>query len=302
MRESETQVQRHLSPLRYPGGKASLAPFLTKVVLLNDLEGCEYFEPYAGGAGAALAMLIMGHVRRINLNDADFRIYCFWRGIVHQTGEFIEKINNATLTIDEWKRQKQIVDNPRSFSRLDVGFATFFMNRCNRSGVISGAGPIGGYEQKGNYKLSVRFNRETLADRVETIARKKDAISISNCDAIDFLKTKLPLGADRENVLVYLDPPYVQKGQRLYLNSYGDSDHRKLGIYLKNQKRLPWVMSYDDCDLVRNIYGKLSVSRLRLNYALQEKRIAKELLIAPLKMELPSTAKIHGRNTRLVDV
>ena len=150
--------------------------------------------------------------------------------------------------------------------------------------------------------MSVRFNRETLADRVETIARKKDAISISNCDAIDFLKTKLPLGADRENVLVYLDPPYVQKGQRLYLNSYGDSDHRKLGIYLKNQKRLPWVMSYDDCDLVRNIYGKLSVSRLRLNYALQEKRIAKELLIAPLKMELPSTAKIHGRNTRLVDV
>ena len=44
----------NISPLRYPGGKTVLAPFLQELLLENNLQGGIYAEPYAGGAGAAL--------------------------------------------------------------------------------------------------------------------------------------------------------------------------------------------------------------------------------------------------------
>jgi DNA adenine methylase len=293
---------RHSSPLRYPGGKAALASFLKKTIRLNGLGGCEYFEPYAGGAGAALELLFDGVVEKVHLNDADVRIYSFWRMILRNHTELIRRIESAPLTIEEWRKQNSIAAAPKKHNQFDVGFATFYMNRCNRSGVITGAGPIGGYEQTGKYLLDVRFNRTGLIERIEYIAKNRDFISFSNLDAIDFLKQKLPLGNARSNVFAFLDPPYVVKGQRLYLNAYDASDHRKLSRYLRAQSTVKWVMSYDDCALIRDLYKKMTVRRFRISYALQDKRIAKELLVAPKHVSTPASCKIHGRRTILTNV
>lgn len=283
------------SPLRYPGGKSVLAGFLGNIIALNDLEDCAYYEPFAGGAGAALTLLAEGIVSELHLNDADVRIFAFWSAVLNNAERFAQKIVSVPLSVDEWRNQYHICANPNSYSQFDVAFAAFYMNRCNRSGVLTGAGPIGGYEQKGKWKLDVRFNRETLATRVLNLGKKRDRIHVSNLDAVDFLKSYLPSGLARRRVFVYLDPPYVIKGQRLYLNAYEARDHAKLARYMLAQKVLPWVMSYDDSDLVRELYAPCKQSLLPIRYTLQEKRTANELIIAPVELVLPSVCKL-GRN------
>lgn len=282
---------RHLSPLRYPGGKSSLASFLKDVIDLNDLRDCGYFEPFAGGAGAALALLQDNVVSEIHINDADFRVYAFWQSVLSEGSRFAERISSVTLNIDEWRKQQAICANPQNHDLFDVGFSAFYMNRCNRSGVLSGAGPIGGYKQAGKWRLNVRFNRETLAERVLRLKRIQERIHVTGMDAIRFLSKRLPFGSKRGNVLVYLDPPYVLKGQRLYLNAYEKRDHALLSKYLMRQKILPWVMSYDDSDLVRTLYAEYKQALLPIRYTLQNKRDAHELIIAPDTVTLPSVCR-----------
>lgn len=294
-------MSKLLSPLRYPGGKAGLSPFLTDVLDLNDLRGVTYFEPYAGGAGAALALLAKKVVSHIHINDADWRIYSFWKSILEDSEWFIEQILAARLDLPEWHIHREICLHPSNHSVREVGFAAFYMNRCNRSGVLGG-GPIGGYEQKGEWRLNVRFTKEALVERIVQINKVKDGISVSNDDAVDFLKSKLPKGRGRKFAFVYLDPPYVVKGQRLYLNAYEPGDHNEIARYVGSQKILPWVMSYDDAALVRDLYQGQQIGFLPINYSLQEKRSTNELVIAPHHVRLPRTLRIGARKFELREV
>ena len=245
--------KKYVSPLRYPGGKASLASFLEDVIDLNDLRGCQYFEPYAGGAGAALTLLEHKVVKEININDADPRVFAFWKAVLNDTNRFVDKVLSVPLNMEEWHRQRAVCSSPRANSTFDLGFSAFYMNRCNRSGVMNGAGPIGGLQQAGKWKLNARFNRENLAYRIEQLGVKRNQINLFRMDAIKFLKSSLPSGNARRNVFVYLDPPYVNKGQRLYLNSYATRDHSDISHYLSKQRILPWLMSYDDTALIREL-------------------------------------------------
>ncbi|HMP04667.1 MAG TPA: DNA adenine methylase [Gemmatales bacterium] len=293
---------RYQSPLRYPGGKALLAGLLEDVLDLNNLRGVTYYEPFAGGAGAALVLLERNAVSELFLNDLDARVYAFWRASLNQTSKMIERTMNVPLSIKEWKRQKEICRLPSRHAQIDVAFAAFYMNRCNRSGVLTGAGPIGGMEQSGEWKLDERFYREELASRIAAIGRNRDRIHMSRLDAIDFLKSKLPSGRGRHGSFVYLDPPYVVKGQRLYLNAYDERAHGNLAKYMLNQHRTPWLMSYDDTDLIRGLYSANKIHRLSIDYKLHEKRTAEELIISPSWLSLPSVCRISGQPRQLVEI
>jgi DNA adenine methylase len=287
---------RAISPLRYPGGKSILADFLTNVIELNALQGCTYYEPYAGGAGAALKLLKEDVVSEIYINDADPRIHAFWYSVLNDSKDFVNEIRSVPLTMDEWYQQQEICENPTERDTFEVGFAAFYMNRCNRSGVLSGAGPIGGHEQSGKWRMDVRFNRAPLIERVLSISRLKKRIHLSSLDALEFLKTCLPGTRGRKNVFVYLDPPYVNKGQRLYLNAYDAKDHAKLARYIRAQSTLPWIMSYDDAGLVRELYADQQLAHLTIPYSLQDKRSANELIIAPEHVTIPRSCQISGKN------
>lgn len=54
---------------------------------------------------------------------------------------------------------KNILLNSEKHSMLEIGFATFFLNRTNRSGILK-AGVIGGKAQLGKWKIDVRFNKK----------------------------------------------------------------------------------------------------------------------------------------------
>lgn len=289
-------MSAHFSPLRYPGGKGALSDFMIDVILGNNLEGCSYIEPFAGGAGAALTLLFEGIVKNLYLNDADISIAAFWYSLLGETEKILEMLHDTPITIAEWQKQKEILVNERE-DLLKLGFAAFFLNRCNRSGIIYSAGPIGGYEQSDNWTIDVRFNKCSLKRKIEKIALYKNRIIISNQDAINFLKKVSPRVL--KAAFIYLDPPYFMKGKKLYMNYFLDDDHIKLSDYIGGWHNINWIMTYDDVEFIRTLYNGYRLFSYHLNYSLQEKREGNELLIAPLHIHLPANIKVNGKRTPL---
>ncbi|MYA61738.1 MAG: DNA adenine methylase [Dehalococcoidia bacterium] len=285
--ENDRRLQ-YVSPLRYPGGKGALADFISHTIELNNLFGCAYFEPFAGGAGAALRLLLSDVVSELHLNDYDARIAAFWKAVLNEPERFTEAILSVPLSIPEWYRQRAICRRADTGQPFELGFATFYLNRCNRSGIIRDATPIGGYGQEGKWRMDARFPREGLAERVRAISNRREQIHITSLDAKVFLVQRLPRGHTRKNVFVYLDPPYFSNGSHLYMNSYNNQDHAELARYIQRQVILHWMMSYDDCDFIRNLYKSCRITHISLQYSLQQKRRASELLIAPSHVEIPT--------------
>ena len=278
---------RAYSPLRYPGGKAALTSLLTQFIEANGLRGCAYFEPFAGGAGAALHLLLEGVVSELRLNDLDTRIHAFWHAALTEHERFIDAIMSVELSLEQWRKQRDICLHPNRHGTFDLGFAAFYLNRCNRSGILLGSAPIGGYSQKGTWRIDARFYRQTLADRISKLAEQRERIHLSNDDALRFLTKNLPAGNRQEQVFVYLDPPYVSNGNRLYMNNFQARDHGKLAHHLRRQRAVNWVVSYDDTRLIRRLYEDCKVSDIPLRYSLQKKRKTNELLITPRYLQTP---------------
>lgn len=276
------------SPLRYPGGKAKLRDFLATVIVMNNLQDGIYVEPYAGGAGAALALLLSEQVERILLNDIDRRIFAVWHSILFNSTRFLKKLTNTPITIDEWHKQKEIYDHSKRHSELTVGFATFFLNRCNRSGILMNAGPIGGHKQSGKWKINARFNKEELILRIKKIGLYKERIEIYNLDAMEFLHTIIEPSKNVKKTLVYLDPPYFTKGSSLYVNYYKPDDHKILADYVRRRHDYKWLLTYDNVPEIRLFYKNMAQIPFSLNYSAQIKKSGSELLIHNRKLTIPS--------------
>ena len=273
------------SPLRYPGGKASLSDFLRDIISHNNIEKCTYFELYAGGAGAALELLFSKVVDKIVLNDADYHIYAFWHSILNETEAFVSLINETTVDVTTWRAQKEIYENYKDHSLLEIAFSTFFLNRSNRSGILPKAGPIGGFNQEGNYKIDARFNKSDLIQRIQKISGYQSKIEIHNEDTLLFIAKNLKRFAE-ESCFIYLDPPYYNKGKSLYLNYYNHNDHEDLRDLLSQIKHLNWVVSYDDVVQIRELYRNFRTSQINLNYSLQDKRKITEFCIYSDNLDL----------------
>ena len=262
------------TPLRYPGGKGKFAPFVKNLMTANRLTG-DYLEPYAGGAGVALDLLFNNYCNNIHINDLDKAIYNFWLSVTQETELFLKQISDTPVNIDVWHRQKAILSNPDQHSVLEHGFATFFLNRTNRSGILKG-GVIGGKNQTGNYKLDARFNKENLIKRIEKIGEYSNRIKIYNLDALELLSRVDDLLP--ENSLIYLDPPYYVKGQGLYRNFYIHENHVQIrkaldGIHSK------WIVSYDNCQEIKDIYKGYRQEDYDLNYSAYFKMKGSEVMI-----------------------
>lgn len=266
------------SPLRYPGGKTSIWKMIAEIIKDNNLEGSDYIEPYAGGCGLALSLMLKGYVHDLYLNDLDRSIYCFWDAILNHTDDFIEKIKSTDVTIDEWYVQREIQKNKDTADDFDLAFSSFFLNRTNRSGVILKAGVIGGYAQDGEYKLDCRFNKEGLIERIRRIEKYKHRIHFYNMDAVEFIKMTRSF-IPQKNCFYCVDPPYFVKGSTLYTNAYEPDDHAEIAKLLIGLKR-PWVLTYDNAPEIQELYEEKRQYKFNLNYSAATKRVGTELLVA----------------------
>ncbi len=274
------------SPLRYPGGKTPLKGFLARTIELNQIVGGTYIEPYAGGAGAALSLLFSERVSGIYINDKDPRIYSFWKAILDCTDDFLDLLDKTPVNVATWRKQRSILRDSKTKSVLKIGFATFYLNRCNRSGVLNG-GPIGGLRQNGNYSIDARFNRKGLGKRIEKIGLFRERIRVSNKDGVSFLRSIFGRGeAIKAKALVYMDPPFFKKAQRLYSFYFEENDHQRLAEYLNNCADFRWVMSYDDTAHARRLYSGTR-KRFLKGYSMNSVRIGRELIFASDNCSLP---------------
>jgi len=283
-----------VSPLRYPGGKRKLSSFVKIVYRYNDLLDGEYVEPYAGGASIALSLLYDEYVKRIYINDIDRSVYAFWYSVLNETEALCRLISDTPVNMEEWQRQK-VVQQDRDAAIVELGFSTFFLNRSNRSGIISG-GVIGGKNQNGNWLIDARYNKEELILRIQKVARYRHRINLYNLDAIDFINNVSPQLTGRS--LIYLDPPYYVKGQQqLYVNFYGPGDHESVRDLIRST-RSKWIVSYDDVPQIRDLYTDFRYIQYDLHYSAQERYRGAEVMFFSPDLEipdLPDPAKIKSK-------
>jgi len=280
-------MNTRITPLRYPGGKQKVTPFVKEIIEANSLEKCSYIEPYAGGAGVALALLVNDIVNKIYINDISLPVYAFWYSLLNNTDDIVKKVRDIPLTIDEWEKQHEILYRKSSSNLLELGFSMFYMNRCNRSGILN-AGVIGGKSQEGKWKIDARFNRFDLIRRMECIASYKDKIKLSNNDALSFLKS-LKIKSKK---IAYLDPPYYHKADKLYDNYYHPDDHKKIADFLNQDAAFPWITSYDDTPEIEQLYSGNESFTYSLQYNAAKAYKGKEIFIFSHDLKIPKESCI----------
>ncbi len=289
------------SPLRYPGGKTSLYDFLRKTLEVNNIVDGEYAEAFAGGAGAALKLLMLENVYKIHLNDKDEMIYKFWKAILFHTDELVELIESCKIDINEWKYRHEILQNKNlreELTDVEIGFTTFFLNRSNRSGILK-AGAIGGNNQQGNWKLDARFNKEDLISKIKKIALYRDRIELYNMNAVDFLRQLNRRNPDSNEILFYLDPPYVEQGEGLYNLFYKADDHLHLSSFLQKKLKSRWIVSYDDHPLIHQIYKEVNKNIFEFNYFANKTKVGNELIICSKNCASPDNYLHYSKSKQI---
>ena len=245
-----------LSPLRYPGGKSKLTDFVDNTIKLNNIKNPIYCEPFCGGAGVAINLLLTNKVEKIILNDYDIAIYSFWKAVLEDTKKLGQRIISTEITMQERENQKKIYSELSKVNsyNLDLAFATLFLNRTSVSGIIKG-GVIGGKEQKGKYKIYDRFNKDDL--------------------------------------FIFFDPPYYKQGKNLYTNFFNHKDHEQLGNSIKSMDDFLWILTYDYRPEIYEIYKEYKPKKYKLQYSAKNKIKETELFFSSPKTEVNTFSKVE---------
>lgn len=287
---------RYISPLRYPGGKAKLGPYFARVLADQPMQIDIYAEPYAGGAGAGLYLLSEGYISKLLINDLNPGIAAFWRSILKDSDRFIERVQTEELNLDSWHRNREIYLNPNDKSDLDLGFAAFFLNRCNRSGILT-ARPIGGLEQTGRWKIDARFNREDLSARIRYIASMASKIAVTQKSALGFLTA---LSRRKRPVFLYVDPPYLTQGDELYMSSHSWPEHEKLADALA-KIRHPWILTYDVDSRIRSLYPNSPCLQYSISHTAQTQKVGTEYMLFSDDLKISDISVASNRKGVWVD-
>lgn len=281
---------RYVSPLRYPGGKTRLAPYIAQLIAAQEPRPRRYAEPFAGGAGAALRLLVDEEVEKIYINDLNPGIAAFWRCVFRHTEDFARRIEGTPVDITTWQYSVCVYKDFKAYSDLDLGFATFFLNRCNRSGILD-ARPIGGLDQTGPWKIDARFNRDSLTSRVRFLGQYRERVVVSEQDGREFIREQESLGYD---VLMYVDPPYLVQGHELYLDFLSAEDHTELAELLRST-HLRWFLTYDAHERVTDeLYTGLRALKFDIAHTAQIQHVGSEYAVFAHTLLLPEVDTLMG--------
>lgn len=260
---------------RYPGSKAKLCEYILSH--MDSMIEDEFNEPFVGGGSVLCAVAEKYPKIRMFANDQDRNISSFWelisRNKPKEIKSLIEKLA-VTPTVDLFKKLKN--DTPKTI--IDRAYIAVFFNRTTFSGIAK-ASPIGGFSQKSKWKIDCRYNFNLMAKNIKKMCELFDRrLMVTNDCALNCLTEKA----------MYLDPPYVEKGDMLYSVTMDMKTHVGLSIKLKNYQR--WVLSYDDCPEINHLYSWADISHIDKRYSISGKKRdwakKRELIIQyPLKIK-----------------
>ncbi len=188
--------------------------------------------------------------------DVDILVTSFWKTVFEETDWLCDQVRKIPVTLRNWHFFKQ--DRPRT--NRERALKCLFLNRTSFSGILADdAGPIGGQAQESEYTIDCRFPRQRLCDRIRKIAYYRNRVEfVWRCDWEDGffrLGNGLSKKFDSEAILLYCDPPFFAKADRLYRYYFENEDHLALRDALYDVP-LRWILSYDDIGRVRILYRK----------------------------------------------
>lgn len=284
---------RYASPLRYPGGKARMAPWLADVfeTLHWPMDVEVWLEPFGGGAGAALSALMDDRVPEAWIVEANPALAAFWTTVMEDGPALALRIETTVPDLQLFEESKAAVSAALAgepVDTFDLGLAAFILNRCSRSGIIlPNVGPIGGKAQAGPDTIGARFNAGALAERIRAVHALGTRFKVFAGDGIGFLED-LPESGINDEVFCFVDPPYIGVGNDLYAIGMDDDLHRRLAAAL-NKLTAPWLLTYDVHHQVPSLYPGRPVVRFDIPHTAGSSRIGSEYLVLGPGMGVPDT-------------
>lgn len=248
-----------------------------------------------------MKLLLEGKIERIILNDVDQGIYSFWYAVFFDMQRLIDKITEIEVSLEERERCKKVLfecsnSGKTSGYNFDLGFATFFLNRVNVSGIIKG-GAIGGIKQEGKFKIDSRFGKTGLIAKILKLAEFRDKVRLFNLDVIEFINSVLLCDdavGRKDDLFIFLDPPYFRQGKTLYSEFYRAEDHFCLASIIKKKlSDFYWVLTYDNESFIFDLYKNFNPKRFCLQYSASAKITATELMFSSSKTKTESFGKIQ---------
>lgn len=197
------------------------------------------------------------HNAQLKINDLDENIFYFWNMVFGTDKEkydvLLEKVRTIP-TIELFLKLR----NEKPKTEIEKAYYALFFNKTTFSGIYN-AGPIGGYDQSGKWKINCYYKPDKLIKRINNIrCLIKDRCEVTNLSFQQFLKN-----VDKnKKYLIYLDPPYFLNGKNLYPVFMKKEEHIELKNILSNIDN--WVLSYDNHEFIRTLYSEHKIEEISM--------------------------------------
>ncbi|MCJ7577102.1 MAG: DNA adenine methylase [candidate division Zixibacteria bacterium] len=286
----------NLSPLRYPGSKRRLVTYLYEILQHNGIQPNVLVEPFVGGGSVVLYFLKNKIVEKAIISDKDRLIYSFWYVLFSDTKYLINFIKNVKINLRNFQNYKTIAKRVEDYPEKILAEACIFLNRTSFSGIMTDSvGPLGGYKQTSDYKISCRFNKEKIIEKIKVISsfrRKVVVLPYDWKDTIEYAENWLLKRKRLNKAFFYFDPPFFNKACDLYRKYFSIEDHKRFCDFILSLK-YDWVLSYDDAPEIRRMYKRNGNAPMHVEmpYSINSggRRLEKELIITPLSLPRPAS-------------
>lgn len=256
------------SPFRYAGGKTWLIPHVRRWLGGLPFRPDEFFEPFAGGASAALTVGFENLADKVTLVELDPDVHAVWKCMFSGEAEQLAdrvlnfRLNKATV--------REVLDSaPRN--RLDRAFRTVVRNRVLHGGILAPGASLMKEGENGR-GLGSRWYPETLYRRIMAIGVHKRMFEAERRDGIEAINEH----AHRQRAVFFIDPPYTVAGSRLY--TFHELDHAEL---FKSCARIKgdFLMTYDFSDEILRLGAEHGFEMESVPMKSRQHTLKRELLI-----------------------
>lgn len=270
-----------MSFFRFPGGKKKLRKNI--ISKLSEFSGYDlYIEPFFGGGSIGLDFIKNSDVKSIWMNDKDFALSCLWTSVIKCPSLLKYYVRNFTPSVDLFLEYKKYLLSDLSFENkfskiVEIGFKKLAIHQISYSGLgVKSGGPLGGIYQKSKYKINCRWSPEYICKNIDYYNNVFTNLDVKHncCTFFDFEE----VFKNKNTSLIYLDPPYFEKGSELYQYSFLEEDHVRLSKILQETNH-HWLLSYDDCEQIRDLYSWATIQECPVTYTINGSIKKQELLI-----------------------